>query len=476
MKDIQKKSLRQIQKGTIMPTLLIISGAFIIVIYGLLFFLTLQFSFSQRQIAFDKALHIAEAGANYYRWHLAHNPDDFQDGTGGPGPYEHDYLDPQATSIGKFSLEITPPSEGSSIVTIRSTGWSNQYPNIKRVVRAQYGIPSLSRYAFLSNSSNWYGTGSVLNGMVHSNTGIRMDGVNNSLVTAAQDEYMCGSETGCDPPERKPGVWGNGGPQGLWKFPVPAIDFDTISFDFARMKQDAQANGVYFGPSDESGYHMIFLSDGSFRVYKVTRTSFIRGYSVPGQGLGEEGKGGCRKLYQIINDEVLIGTYNVSENPIVFFEDNLWIEGTIKGRLSVAAARFPIVSSNADVWIPNNLVYSAYDGGSALGLVSQNNIFITRDVPTDFKLDGVLTAQAGKVIRHGYLNWCGGSSGAVKDKLTLNGSIIAYYRSYWNFGAGPESGFIERELNYDTNVLYNPPPYFPTSGEYEFISWTEEKK
>ncbi len=35
----------------------------------------------------EKAFQIAEAGVDYYRWHLAHASQDFQDGTGKSGPY-----------------------------------------------------------------------------------------------------------------------------------------------------------------------------------------------------------------------------------------------------------------------------------------------------------------------------------------------------------------------------------------------------
>src|SRR3989344_2317093 len=47
----------------------------------------------------ELAFHIAEAGINYYRWHLAHAPTDYQDGTGGPGPYIHDYKDKDGVVI-----------------------------------------------------------------------------------------------------------------------------------------------------------------------------------------------------------------------------------------------------------------------------------------------------------------------------------------------------------------------------------------
>lgn len=462
------------ERGTILPALLVISGAFVIIIYALLFVLTLQFQFEQRQTASERAIHISEAGIEYYKWHLAHDPEDYQDGTGAAGPYVHDYLDPQGASIGQFSLEITPPSEGSSIVTIKSTGSSNQFPNVQRTITAQYGLPSFSKYSFLSNSSSWYRAGATVNGQIHSNNGIRMDGTNLSLVTSAKDTYQCGTETGCFPPEPKPGVWGAGGDQGLWQFPVPAVDFDSISFDFAKMKTDAQDNGLYFDTSNRSGYHLVFLNDGTLQVYEVESTDSIKGYSVPGEGLGQDGLGGCRNRNQIITDETLLGTYNQADSPIIFFEDTVWVEGTVTSRLTVSAARFPISSNYANVWIPNSITYTAYDGTNTLGLIAQNDVYFTRDVPEEFQVDAILMAQQGRILRHGYFDWCEGTEGAVKDKLTINGSVISYLKSYWNFGTDPDSGFTEREINYDSNNLFSPPPYFPTMGQYEFISWKEE--
>ncbi|MFV1917298.1 MAG: hypothetical protein ACC618_02360, partial [Patescibacteria group bacterium] len=343
MSPLTKSPRNNTLKGSILPAILVLTGAFIIVIYGLLFILTLQFDFSNRQTASEESIHIAEAGINYYRWHLAHDPDDFQDGTGGPGPYEHDYLDPQGASVGKYSLEITPPSEGSSIVTIKSTGWSNEFPKVQRTIEAQYGLQSFAEYSFMSNASTWYGTNITVNGTVHSNNGIRFDGTNTSLINSAKETYTCGSETGCSPPQEKPGVWGAGGDQGLWQFPVPAIDFDSVSFDFAQMKADAQTNGLYLGPSGNNGYHLVFLSDGTVRVYRVTSTSYYYGYAVDD---------GCRRRYQRITNETQIGTYNVSDVPIIFAEDHLWVEGTVSGRTTVAAARFPIESNNMNIWIP----------------------------------------------------------------------------------------------------------------------------
>ena len=126
-------------KGTITPALLIITGAFMTIIYALLLTLSLQLNFSNRQVASEQALSIAEAGIDFYLWHLSHAPDDFSS-------IIHTYSDPQGGEIGEFSLDITPPPAGSTIITIQSTGKTFDYPNITRTIKVQYGKKSFSQY------------------------------------------------------------------------------------------------------------------------------------------------------------------------------------------------------------------------------------------------------------------------------------------------------------------------------------------
>jgi hypothetical protein len=468
---------RKNKEGTIVPALLVISGAFLTVIYGLLILLSLQFDFSQRQLASEQALNIAEAGVNYYRWHLAHEPDDYQDGTGLPGPYSHEYVDPESGAVGTYELEIIPPQDGSSVVTIRSTGWAENFPSVQRSIEAQYGLESFARFAFLSNASTWYGSGITLYGDVHSNNGIRQDGINYGLVTSAQETYMCGTETGCFPPTSQPGVWGSGSDQNLWEFPVPALDFDGVSFDFAQMKDSAISEGLYFDKTNEPGYHLVFVDDGTVNIYEVTDVGYIYGYRVPGEGLGQEGIGGCRRRYQVIDDETYLGNYSVEDTAIIFLEDDIWIEGEVSGRTTVVAAGFPLSSSTNNVWVRGNITYVNEAGVDSLGLIAQNDIIFVRDVPNDFRIDAALMAQKGQIIRHGYDvgGNCSSSFNAVRDSLTINGALISFNKSYWNFTIGGNlvSGFTTRTINYDGNLLFMPPPYFPTSGEYQFLNWQE---
>jgi hypothetical protein len=463
--------LTKINRGTITPALLIIASSFIIVIYALVFVLSLQFDFAQRQLASDRAFEIAEAGINYYRWHLDINQSDFQDGTGTSGPYLHDYKDLEGNLIGQYSLTITPPEDEAQIVTIESTGWTSRYPKVKRKLKAQYGKIVLTKYAFLHNSNMWFGNSITVKGPVFSNGGIRMDGHNESTIESSRYDYTCGIESGCNTPETKPGIWGNGEIDELWKYPSVPIDFDSIKVNFNDMKASAQSGGLYLGPSSHQGYHLVFLADGTVNVYDVTGASSEKGYSL---------EYGCETLLQVIVSQTLLGNYSLATTPIIFAEDNIWVEGTVKGKTTVAAARFPLGTFNATIWIPNNLIYSAKDGTNKLGLVSEKDIVFTKDVPEYLYVDGALLAQNGRTIRHHYGYFGCKSGGADKNKKEFNfyGSLISNQRSYWNFSSGPKSpasGFVKTTLDYDSTNFSDPPPFFPSWGGYQFLSWQEEK-
>jgi len=466
-------SMKNIQKGTITPGLIVVSSAFIIAIYAILFVLTVQLDFAHRQVASEQSLHIAEAGINYYIWHLSKDPNDYHDGLGSqtPGPFVHDFKDPQKDTVGKYSIEITQP-DANNIVTIKSTGWMLQYPKVKRTIVAQYGKVSLGSYAFVNNTNLWFGNEVTVNGKVHSNGGIRQDGTNTSNLYSAKSTYICGLETGCPNPEEKPGIWGQGEDDTLWEFPVPPIDFDSLNVNFNTMKEASlTASGVYLGPGP-LGYHIVFASDGSFSIYEVTGTNFLKAFS---------DDNGCEDLYQIITNETLLSTYNTTDKNIVFSEANVWVEGVLNGVVTVAAARLPLGSYTTSIWLPNNLTYVDLSGNSRLGLIAQTDIVIMRDVPDNFTVMGAVVAKDGKVIRHHYnYSGCresGAGATAMKNQFDFYGTMVSNKRSYWNHSSGggqsPASGFVKSTLNFDTNMGNNPAPYFP-DAQYQFLSWREE--
>ena len=429
-----------------------------IVVYG-----TTQYSYTLRGSAGKDALMLAEAGVHYYRWHLGHDATDLTDGTGLPGPYVHDYKDPQGASLGTFSLTIIPPDPGSKVATIYSTGTSNKMA-VRRTVKALFGQPSFAQYSFLNNATSWFGAGLTVYGRVLSNGGIRQDGINTSTIQSAKETYTCGSETGCSPSQVKPGVWGAGGPAELWEFPVAPIDFAGIGIDFNQMKAAAQAEGVYLGPSGAQGYRFEFIADGTVKVYRVNNTGWRNGYS---------NEAGCVRLYQRVTNDALIGTYQLSSKHIFLAEDTVWAEGVVDGEATVVAAKFPLAANPTNIWIRNSITYKDKNGSDSLGLVASNDIYFVLDLPQIFEVDAALLAQSGRVFRHFYGSGCGNYGSAVRDQLIIYGAVISNNKSAWNWGSGPSSGFITRTVTYDGHLFLMPPPYFPTQGIYDFISWEE---
>lgn len=456
--------------GSITPAILIISSTFIIVIYGLLLLLATQLDFSNRGVASEIALNAADAGVEYYRWHLNQDPTDYQDGTGQPGPYLHEYLDQDGNLVGGYELDITPFTDNSGRVTVVSRGWSKNYPNLDRSITTVFGRRPLTAFAFLHNSNIWIGNEVTINGPIFTNGGIRMDGTNTSTVQTTKETYTCGAETGCNSPTEKPGIWGNGGPQELWQFPVPMLDFDSINVDFNQLKSEAQSTGLYLAPSGKQGYHIVFNSNGTFNVNIVNTAQSVKGYSF---------EFGCENIVQDIKNEQQIGTFNVSDSPIIFVEDDVWVDGTLNGNTTVAAGRFPIDTNNADIVILDNLVYLDKSGAHRLGVVSQKDIVIGLEVPEELEINGGLLAQKGRVIRHHYKQQqCSNGNGqhAVKQELTLYGSVISNLSSYWNFSSGPgvpASGFVKTTISYDPFLEDSPPDYFPSYGGFELLSWKE---
>jgi hypothetical protein len=137
----------------------------------------------------EESARISEAGIQYYKWHLAHAPNDFQDGTGAGGPYVHDYKDKDGNTIGTFTLTVTPPVSGSNIVTIESEGTALADPTAKKKVRVKMAPESIAKYAVLSDSSLYFPTSSEIFGPVHSNNGIRFDGLAHNIVTSSRETY-----------------------------------------------------------------------------------------------------------------------------------------------------------------------------------------------------------------------------------------------------------------------------------------------
>ncbi|MFQ5454196.1 MAG: hypothetical protein ACE5D6_08425, partial [Candidatus Zixiibacteriota bacterium] len=421
-----------------------------------------------------EALEIAEAGLNYYRWHLAHDPNDLQDGTGGPGPYVHQYSDPESGVIGSFSLDITGKQNCgfTSGVTITSTGWTDEHSDIERTVQAKYVRSTVADFSYLINDNVWAGADREIKGPYHSNGGIRMDGENNSLVTSARETWWCTSAFGCSPAQEQPGVFGAGENSDLWRFPVPVFDFDGITIDLAQIKGLTQGGqGLYFGPSGKEGYHILLKADRSMDVYEINSLSSVQAY---------DSEQGWHTEYSVINSESFLGNYNIpGDCGLVFMEDNLWVgdlneESKVKGKVTIVSADLINPGIETNIWLDGSIEYTVKDGSDGLVLMSQNNNLIGLYVPDNMALEGVFLAQTGHFGRNYYSSSY--SPYYKRQKLEMYGSVVSNGRvgTKWSCSGIYCSGFKKRENTYDPGLSFNPPPFLPaTTEKFEFKEWEE---
>ncbi|KKW42716.1 MAG: hypothetical protein UY92_C0004G0052 [Candidatus Magasanikbacteria bacterium GW2011_GWA2_56_11] len=453
----QKYLVRDRRGSALLFVMIFGAIAFTMIVMGLSGYALFEHRAARRLGHRDQAFHVAEAGIDYYRWHLAHSPTDYTDGTGEAGPYLHEYTDKDGTVLGAFLLAVSPPDSGSTVVTVSSTGWTLAEPTAKRTVQVRLGYPALTDYAIMANSNMHFSYTTQVSGAVQANGGIRFDGTSDSWVRSSKETYQYQNQT-------HNGVWGGGGPKSFWQYPVPAVDFNGLTADLAAIKTQAQAGGVYLTSSGDEGWHLVFKPDRTFDVYRVDTR---RCYNGEGKYIGKWWQGNVY-CYDI-DAEQFVANYPHPGNGYIFVEDHIWVEGIIAGHLTVGAGRFPSSPANyRNIYLPGNITYAAVSQ-DVLGLITQGDIVIPHDVPETMTVQAALLSQYGKIYRPYYYQ-------DERDSLTIFGSQISYNGSgykYVNGWGNVVSGFVNTNHMYDANLKYYPPPGFPVENTYEMISWEE---
>lgn len=483
-------------RGVILLNVLIFSMLAISIVTFFISWTSSSVKIARSTLYKEQAFQIAETGIDYYRWHLAHNPNDFQDGTGTSGPYSHIFYDKDNNAIGSFILTITPPITGSTIVIIKSEGRVNEYPSIKRTIQTRLAIPSFAKFAIVANDVMRFGEGTEVFGPIHSNNGIRFDGIAHNLITSAVSSYNDPDHTGnnefgvhthvntsnssindsfrpqeappTNPVPTRSDVFMIGR-----QFPVPQSDFTGITNDLSVIKTKAQSGGKYLAPSGSPslGYHIVFKTNDTYDLYKVTNLFSHSDSDCPSTSRSGDDTWGTWSI-KTSNGETFIGNYNNPVNGLIFVEDNVWVDGKINtARITIAAGVFPDnVNTRKNIIINKDLLYTNYDGTDVIGLIAQQDITVGMVSESDLRIDAAIMAVNGKAGRHYYSNQC--SPYHLRDVLTLYGMIGSSKRYGFSYTDG--TGYDIRTIIYDANLLYGPPVSFPlTSDKYTTISWDE---
>ncbi|MDO8469967.1 MAG: hypothetical protein Q7S84_03045 [bacterium] len=469
--------------------ILVFGGVTVIMLSGFMLWTYSALTFSLRGLHRAASFSIAEAGIEYYRWHLAHNKSDYQDGTGTPGPYVHPYYNRLGERFGTFTLDITPPPSGSTIVTVRSTGRVDADPTVQKIIQVKFGIPSFAKYAVATNNNMRFGEGTDIYGEIISNQGLRIDGTAHNLVQSARTTYNDPDHAGADeyavhthrdlppstatdntfrPLEAPPNplaersdVFLAGRAVG-----VPAVNFVGLSQNLSDIRTIASTSGIYATSSGSYGFELVLNATGTYALYRVTALAPPPSGSCS-NALGQTGWGTWS-----VQTETLVKSGPFPANGIFFFEDNLWVRGMINGaRLTIGSGRFPDNSTTrTSIAVNQDLRYTNYDGTDVIQLIMQNNFNIGLFSSDTLRVDAALIAQNGRVGRYYYPSGC--SPYHIRQKITSYGMIATNLR--YGFAYTDGTGYQNRELVYDSNLLYGPPPESPqTSSQYVQVSWEE---
>ncbi len=496
-----KLKIENSEYGGAIVMVLVFAGVFVIAVGSLLQFVLQQSMSGRGKVAHEQSLQIAEAGLEYYKWYLAHNPS--QDSE----VRTVEYKDPvSGQRVGEFTINSVANKQCGDIMNrdIEVTGSADIDDRFTRTVGARYMLPSVANYSYIFNSGVWMGGGSNTIGPLHSNQGIRMDGTHNSLVSSAVSSWNCDSTFGCSPTQTKDGVWGSGSNPELWKYPDDTIDFTQMNVDFTAMKSNAQNNGRYFASvsngDGDKGYRIVFKSNGTFDVYRVDDTDFNWGW-INGWIVSRD--------YHTIVSETFLGNYTIpSTCSLIFVEDQVWLEGVVSGKVSLVVADL-VNDYDPDIILHGSLtkVGGAEDDG--ITVISENDILFSAKSPEDMIINGVMSTPNGKFGRNHYVESSGQYYASSNGGLTygwismdgvgsyqdlgdfsMSGTIVSSVRavSSWTYqvakvGGPPPgyfydmqtSGFTSGSNSYERALSLDPPPFAPSASTIPYYSnWQEQ--
>jgi hypothetical protein len=197
-----------------------------------------------------------------------------------------------------------------------------------------------------------------------------------------------------------------------------------------------------------------------------------------------------------IDGTLPLGTYDASNTQNSYTQDigmqpqdqhcgegNAYVQGTLKGRVTVA-------SQNSTVVTGDLRLAGTMNGSDLLGLVAANSVEVFHPVLytytcTGFKngvCKGYTESNSGSEVSGWPVRSAGSTSGIEIDasiqtlahsflvqnynegspqgKLTVRGSIAQEWRGIVGQGSGPSTGYL-KDYHYDLRLKYSSPPYFP---------------
>lgn len=147
---------------------------------------------------------------------------------------------------------------------------------------------------------------------------------------------------------------------------------------------------------------------------------------------------------------------------------NVSVSGVLNGQLSIG--------TNKDIVIVNNVTYNKNPrvdptSTDTLGLIAEKDVVISENAPHDIEIDASIMALGNSFTVE---DWWDGSP---KGTLTVYGGIIQNERGpvgTFNPATNQKTTGYTKNYQYDIRLMTNPPPFYPTTGDYVVVRWKEQ--
>ena len=275
-----------------------------------------------------------------------------------------------------------------------------------------------------------------------------------------------------------------------WLGPIPNVFFTNDKLTgpvHPNYYFNILGNPVFDGPVSSHGGHINFiwpLPNYCEPVFKQGLQLGVERIEMPGDTADLKERAEAQDGLLLTGDttvELLAdGTMNVTNvgvnqgvtqnmplptNGVLHVVDGtLRISGTLRGRLTAGSEENIIITGNIRYHTDPRTDPTSQD---MLGLVAKRNVAVYQDAGHDVEINASIMAIDGSFIAEGW--W------SSRGTLTLYGGVIQNYHGPMGIGIGGIGLGFAQDYHFDSRLKTNPPPFFPTTGDYVVLSWKEER-
>jgi hypothetical protein len=333
---------------------------------------------------------------------------------------------------GKFNVIVEDVGYNRVKVTSTST-----FSGLSKVVACVLQPSSFSRYTYYSTTdqNGFWGGGDTIWGPFH---------CNNTLNVAY---FNGGSPVFMQRATSLNGIWNYNGAHPVFKGGYDSGVNVSLPGDFDTLKNAAQTGGKWL---QMAGNQPVFIQ------FNVNGTVTWRIDGNP------DWSGGGWTTEPL--------TSFAPNGAIWCNEKDLHIKGVLNGRCTVGGKK--------TVWIDGDITYAADPrvgySDDMLGLCAEEKLYIS-DVPANrgpnntFTLMGSIFSRTDGLWAEHY------DTRPVEGKMTTVGGQISKVGGYTGTFSGTTitHGFLPGGTYYDDRLINDAPPFFPTTGNFEVVSWFE---